>query len=166
MRSMTTSVRQTESRTNSRSLRSAGQAGANRPRQYARLVGDWIHGIGLDPCMFGTHSGHADLSTHRQSERRPVAAWPYQDREHSVLPRHWGRRCSGNSRAQAVLSVTVSAIEGGIAAPATRSARLVVARLCRPVFPWQCPQFGWSCRDAKLPARSNLTLLGLRRCLG
>src|SRR5260370_19691545 len=25
-------------------------------RQYARLVGDWIRGIRLDPCMFGTHS--------------------------------------------------------------------------------------------------------------
>src|SRR6266852_1254956 len=25
-------------------------------RQYARLVGDWIRGIGLDACMFGTHS--------------------------------------------------------------------------------------------------------------
>jgi integrase len=25
-------------------------------RQYARLVGDWICAIGLDPCMFGTHS--------------------------------------------------------------------------------------------------------------
>ena len=25
-------------------------------RQYARLVGDWIRRIGLDPCMFGTHS--------------------------------------------------------------------------------------------------------------
>jgi integrase len=25
-------------------------------RQYARLVGDWIRGIGLDPCQFGTHS--------------------------------------------------------------------------------------------------------------
>src|SRR5207247_1415143 len=25
-------------------------------RQYARLVGDWIRGIGLDPCLFGTHS--------------------------------------------------------------------------------------------------------------
>ena len=24
--------------------------------QYARLVGDWISGIGLDPCLFGTHS--------------------------------------------------------------------------------------------------------------
>src|SRR5260221_3813109 len=25
-------------------------------RQYARLVGDWVRVIGLDPCMFGTHS--------------------------------------------------------------------------------------------------------------
>jgi integrase len=25
-------------------------------RQYARLLGDWIRGIGLDSCMFGTHS--------------------------------------------------------------------------------------------------------------
>jgi integrase len=25
-------------------------------RQYARLVGDWINGIGLDHCLFGTHS--------------------------------------------------------------------------------------------------------------
>ena len=25
-------------------------------RQYARLVSDWIRAIGLDPCMFGTHS--------------------------------------------------------------------------------------------------------------
>jgi pimeloyl-ACP methyl ester carboxylesterase len=25
-------------------------------RQYARLVGDWIRSIGLDPCTFGTHS--------------------------------------------------------------------------------------------------------------
>ena len=25
-------------------------------RQYARLVGDWINGVGPDRCMFGTHS--------------------------------------------------------------------------------------------------------------
>jgi integrase len=25
-------------------------------RQYGRLVSDWIRGIGLHPCMFGTHS--------------------------------------------------------------------------------------------------------------
>jgi integrase len=26
------------------------------PRQYARLVAEWISGIGLDPRLFGTHS--------------------------------------------------------------------------------------------------------------
>ena len=25
-------------------------------RQYARLVGEWVAGIGLDACKFGTHS--------------------------------------------------------------------------------------------------------------
>jgi len=65
-------------------------------RQYARLVGDWIRGIGLDPCMFGTHSlrrtkGHADISPHRQSAGRPIAAWPYQDREHGSLSWYRGR---------------------------------------------------------------------------
>ncbi len=37
----------------------AAQRQPGRPlsiRQYARLVGDWINGIGLDQCLFGTHS--------------------------------------------------------------------------------------------------------------
>ena len=36
-----------------------GPRGRDRPittRQYARLVGQWIAGIGLDPRFFGTHS--------------------------------------------------------------------------------------------------------------
>jgi integrase len=36
-----------------------GRGGPGRPmstRQYARLVGYWINGIGLDPSFFGTHS--------------------------------------------------------------------------------------------------------------
>jgi integrase len=36
-----------------------GRRGPDRPmttRQYARLVGQWIAGIGLDPRFFGTHS--------------------------------------------------------------------------------------------------------------
>jgi integrase len=36
-----------------------GRRGRDRPittRQYARLVGQWIAGIGLDPRFFGTHS--------------------------------------------------------------------------------------------------------------
>ena len=32
--------------------------------------------------------GHADLSPHRQSASRPIAARPYQDREHSSLSWH------------------------------------------------------------------------------
>jgi integrase len=27
-----------------------------RTRQYARLFGEWIAGIGMDPHLFGTHS--------------------------------------------------------------------------------------------------------------
>jgi hypothetical protein len=60
-------------------------------RQYARLVGDWIRGIGLDPCMFGTHSlrrtkGDADLPAHWESSRGPAIIGPFQDRKHSALP--------------------------------------------------------------------------------
>jgi len=36
-----------------------GRKGQDRPipaRQYARLVGQWIASIGLDPSFFGTHS--------------------------------------------------------------------------------------------------------------
>ena len=36
-----------------------GRRGQDRPitaRQYARLVGQWIASIGLDPSFFGTHS--------------------------------------------------------------------------------------------------------------
>ena len=37
----------------------AGRGGDTRgltTRQYARLVGEWIGSIGLDPLKFGTHS--------------------------------------------------------------------------------------------------------------
>jgi integrase len=37
----------------------AGQRKASKAlsiRQCARLVGDWINGVGLDRCLFGTHS--------------------------------------------------------------------------------------------------------------
>ena len=37
----------------------AGRGGETRgltTRQYARLVGEWIGSIGLDPLKFGTHS--------------------------------------------------------------------------------------------------------------
>jgi integrase len=32
-------------------------------RQYARLLADWIRGIGLDSCMFGTHSQRRTKAT-------------------------------------------------------------------------------------------------------
>jgi integrase len=34
----------------------AGQNGGLTTRQYARLVGKWTAGVGLDPLKFGTHS--------------------------------------------------------------------------------------------------------------
>jgi integrase len=37
----------------------SGRSGASHPlttRQYARLLSEWIDGIGLDPSLFGTHS--------------------------------------------------------------------------------------------------------------
>jgi integrase len=55
-RSMTTSARPTASEEISFLPRSVSQAGPFSIRQYARLVGDWISSIGLDPCLFGTHS--------------------------------------------------------------------------------------------------------------
>ena len=53
---MTTSVPRTESPAIFCSLLRAGRATGLSTRQYARLVSDWIRTIGLDPCMFGTHS--------------------------------------------------------------------------------------------------------------
>ncbi len=36
--------------------RAAAAEEALSTRQYARLLADWIRGIGLDPCVYGTHS--------------------------------------------------------------------------------------------------------------
>jgi integrase len=33
-----------------------GAAGHLTTRQYARLLGEWLTMIGLDPCFYGTHS--------------------------------------------------------------------------------------------------------------
>jgi integrase len=52
---MTTSVQPAERLVNFYLLLLAGRGGAYQPGN-ARLVGDWIRAIGLDPCMFGTHS--------------------------------------------------------------------------------------------------------------
>ena len=70
------------------------------PRQYARLVSDWLIGIGLDPHLYGhtltaANEGNADLPAHRESARRPASAWSHQDREHCAVSRH---RCGRRSR--------------------------------------------------------------------
>jgi integrase len=69
-------------------------------RQYARLVAEWIGGIGLDPRLFGTHSlrrTKADLPAHGQPPGRATPARPYEDREYGPISRDRGRRRAGNS---------------------------------------------------------------------
>ena len=71
-------------------------------RQYARSVAEWIASIGLDPRLFGPHSL-------RRTKAAPPTAAPeicvcrvvtrqYENREHSSLSWHRGRRCSCDSR--------------------------------------------------------------------
>jgi integrase len=58
-------------------------------RQYARLVGQWIAGIGLDPLKFGTHSlrrTKATLIYRRTGNLRAVQLlWAHEDREHGSI---------------------------------------------------------------------------------
>jgi hypothetical protein len=63
-------------------------------RQYARLVSQWVAGIGLDPSVFGTHSLTANesdphLSADRKSAGRSTTSWASEDREHG--PVSWDR---------------------------------------------------------------------------
>jgi len=63
------------------------------PRQYGRLVSDWLIGIGLDPHLYGTHSFAAnqsdtDLPPHRESASGPASARPHQNREYCPVSRH------------------------------------------------------------------------------
>ena len=56
-------------------------------RQYARLVSEWIGGVGLDPRLFGTHSlrrtkATLNLSPDGKSQGRPASARAYKDRKH------------------------------------------------------------------------------------
>jgi integrase len=61
-------------------------------RQYARLVDEWVTGIGLRQEDYGTHSlrrtkGVDHLYNNRQSAGCPDPARPHQDREHGPLSR-------------------------------------------------------------------------------
>jgi len=51
-------------------------------RQYARLVSEWVSGIGLDPLKYATHSVRrtkATLIYRRTGNLRAVQLLPYQD---------------------------------------------------------------------------------------
>jgi integrase len=74
------------------------------PRQYGRLVSDWLIGIGLDPHLYGTHSLRRTKATliyrpHGQSPSRPTAVRSHEDREYCPIPRHRCGRCPYHSGA-------------------------------------------------------------------
>ena len=63
-------------------------------RQYARLLADWLVGIGLDPHVYGewhfaaADKGNTDLPPHRQFARSSASAWTHEDREHGAISGH------------------------------------------------------------------------------
>jgi integrase len=63
-------------------------------RQYARLLSQWIAGIGLDhpapirDAFASPDQGDPDLSQNRQSASRAAPPGAYQDREHCPLTRN------------------------------------------------------------------------------
>lgn len=76
----------------------AGRGNSHRgltTRQYARLVLEWAASIGLDPAKFGTHSLRRTKAV--LIYRSAAAARAFQNREHSSLPRHRGRRRNRDS---------------------------------------------------------------------
>jgi site-specific recombinase XerD len=61
-------------------------------RQYARLVDEWVVGVGLRREKYGTHSlrrTKASIIYKATANLRavPDPAWSYQDREYRSLPR-------------------------------------------------------------------------------
>jgi integrase len=61
-------------------------------RQYARLVGQWVASISLNPLKFGTHSLRRTKATliYRRTGNLRAAQLigPYQDREHRSISWH------------------------------------------------------------------------------
>jgi hypothetical protein len=53
----------------------------------------------LRDALAASNQGNAHLSSHRQLTRGPIALGTHQNREHSALPRHRGRRCTRHSLA-------------------------------------------------------------------
>ena len=69
--------------------------GAMTTRQYARLVSEWIAGIGLDPHIFGTHSlrrTKATLICRRTGNLRAVQlAWTHENGKFGSVSRSMTR---------------------------------------------------------------------------
>jgi integrase len=66
------------------------------PRQYARLLSEWLGSIGARPkalwhAFAATNKGNADLPSNRKSTSCAALARPHQDRKHRQVPRDRGR---------------------------------------------------------------------------
>src|SRR5712671_6665400 len=100
---MTTSAPRTESPATFCSLRRAGRTGACRPGNMhvwsATGFAASVSILHIRHPFAAPDQGDADLPAHRESSRGPAIIGPFQDRKHSALPRHRGRRRPGNCRA-------------------------------------------------------------------
>jgi len=54
-------------------------------RQYARLVGQWVASVGLDPLKFGTHSLRRTKATLIYRRTGNLRAVQHEDREHGSI---------------------------------------------------------------------------------
>lgn len=68
-------------------------AGHLTTRQYARLLEEWLTMIGLDPCLYGTHSlrrtkANLDLQENGKSSSGSASVGPHQGRKYSPLSRN------------------------------------------------------------------------------
>ena len=64
------------------------------PRQYARLLSEWLHWArpkALWHAFASTNKGNADLPSNRKSTSCAALARPHQDRKHRQVPRDRGR---------------------------------------------------------------------------
>mgnify|MGYP001571076545 CR=1 FL=1 len=65
-------------------------------RQYARVLGGWVHAchrprcISLWDAFHAAHQGLADLSADEEPEGGAAITWAHQARKHRALPRHRG----------------------------------------------------------------------------
>jgi hypothetical protein len=100
---MTTSAPWTESPAIFCSRRRAGGAGACRPgNMHAWSATGSAASVSIPACSAPIRCAGPrprDLPTQRESSRGPAIIGSFQDRKHGALPRHRGRRRSGDRRA-------------------------------------------------------------------